>query len=308
MEPTKKELTLEESIKQVMKTLPPVIRAYLAQGTYSVVAQNLMKKYSLRIDQGGVLEREIMLLLMGIENPEEFTQTLLEEAKLDQSVVNSIVQDINTQIFMPLRAEEMKVSQPAATAPVLPSAPPGIPRLVVPLASPKATQGTATAPTPPQPEKFFHLQNKIPAPASSSKPIVATPRPANPGLRGVLAAVAKPADASRMLEDHEEPHIEFKKTVAPLPPPANLPGAMPPVAVPRVAAPSTPIQPRPVAPGARFMPNVPSRAVAPAVHQMPGSPIATTAPIPPAPVQQKPIAPPAPVKPYSADPYREPIE
>jgi hypothetical protein len=274
MNQDKQELTLEESIKQVMKTLPPVIRAYLAQGKYSVVAKSLMTKYGLRIDQGGVLEREMMLLLMGIENPAEFTKALLEEAKLDQNVVNSIVQDINTQIFMPLRAEEMKAPQ--------------------------------TAPTPPQPEKFFHLQNKIPAPQA--------PRPAtqgavrNPGLRNILASVAKPADASRMLEDHEEPHIEFKKPAAPLPPP-NLPGAMPPVAVPKAAAPSAPIQPRPVAPGARFMPNVPQRAVVSAVPKAPGSPIATTAPIPPAPVQQKPSVPTAaPAKPYSADPYREPIE
>ncbi|MDD2657563.1 MAG: hypothetical protein PHD04_02795 [Candidatus Pacebacteria bacterium] len=298
MEPTQKELTLEESIKQVMQTLPPVVRAYLAQGKYTVVAKSLMAKYGLRIDQAGVLEREIMLLLMGIENPDEFTQTLIEEAKLEQKTIDSIVQDINTQIFMPLRAEEMKA--PHSVVPALTPAPTtaGIPRLVVPTAPPKATQGTATAPTQAQPEKFFHLQNKIAPPS---------PRPANPGLRGVLAAVANPADARKMLEDHEEPHIEFKTPEMP----KNLPGALPPVAVPKAAPQSAPIQPRTVAPGARFIPLTP-QAVTPAASipevrpsfaipkVEPQKPVAPTPSVPPAPS--------AAPKPYTADPYREPIE
>ena len=102
------EPTLDESIKQVMKTLPPVIRDYLSQGKYTAVARELMAKYSLHIDQSGILEREIMLLLMGIENPTEFTKALVEEAKIDKQIVDKIVQDVNTQIFIPLKAEEMK--------------------------------------------------------------------------------------------------------------------------------------------------------------------------------------------------------
>src|SRR3989344_6496742 len=112
------ELSLDESMKQVMETLPPVIRAYLAQGKYTVVAKTLMAKYGLRIDQAGVLEREIMLLLMGIENPDEFIQALMEEAKLDKKVIDGIVQDVNTQIFIPLRQEEMKSAQMKKEAPI----------------------------------------------------------------------------------------------------------------------------------------------------------------------------------------------
>src|SRR3989338_895098 len=104
------ELSLDESMKQVMETLPPVIRAYLAQGKYTPVAKGLMAKYGLRIDQAGVLEREIMLLLMGIENPDEFTKTLTEEAKLNKQSVDGITQDVNTQIFVPLREEMRKGS------------------------------------------------------------------------------------------------------------------------------------------------------------------------------------------------------
>lgn len=100
--------SLDESVAQVMQTLPPVVRGYLAQGTYTMVAKDLITKYRLRIDQGGILEREIMLLLMGVDNPVEFMRSLTDEAKFDRQTVNGIMQDINVRIFTPLRAEEEK--------------------------------------------------------------------------------------------------------------------------------------------------------------------------------------------------------
>ena len=185
-----------------MQTLPPIIREYLAQGRYSTVVKNLMFKYQLRVDQGGVLEREIMLLLMGIENPDEFTQALVEEARLDQKTVNGIVQDVNDQIFIPLQ-KEMREEQTVTAA----SAPP------------KSLM-------PPR-----HIINKIPIPVVNNK---------------------------KLLEDHEEPHIEFAQ--APIVPPVSRPAPI-----------SPPPQP-------------------------------TTPPLPP------PQRPDAPIKPYSSDPYREPLD
>jgi hypothetical protein len=254
MDQNKPELTLDESIKQVMRTLPPVIRTYLAQEKYTPVARNLMTKYGLRIDQGGVLEREIMLLLMGIETPDEFTKALIEEARLGAQVVDSIVQDINTQIFVPLRAEEMK--------------------------SGKTTTPESSQPTPPQSSNYSHLENKIPIPIPSSS--VPSKRPA---LRDVLSAVtsrpplkapegaAKLVDGNRMLEDHEEPHIEFGKTpVAPVSPRPATP----------VVAPELPKWSPPNLSGASSKES--ARSV----------------------VQVTPANPSLP-KSYSSDPYREPI-
>ncbi len=213
-----------------MQNLPPVIRAYLAQGKYTTVAKNLMTKYGLRVDQAGVLERETMLLLMGIENPDEFMQTLIEEAKLDKKIVDGIVQDVNMQIFIPLRQEEMKGER-------------------------------------------IHLENKI-----SLHPALAAPQAAPHSLKAIggaahLVAIASPkALNNKMLEDHEEPHIEFTNMAPPLrartaPPPPNLPGAMPSVTT------------------------------------------ANSQPLPPNKISQPPVPPPRPpVKPYSIDPYREPID
>ncbi len=275
------ELSYEDSLKQVMQTLPPVVRAYIVQGKYTRVAKGLMSKYGLRIDQGGILERELMLLLMGIETPAEFMQALAEELKLSPQVVASIAQDVNTQIFMPLRAEEMKSGAlvPGAVAQRAPEV--------------RKPEG--------RPGKYFHLENKIPTAASSTGSTPPVVRPAPPTLtiaRPVMPmpehiaplppkmvlprSVALPAhsqmDASKLLEDHEEPHIELNKI------PAQPP-------VPR--APSAPIAPAvPSAPRFAPPPNLPGA--------MP--PIAPTPPLTPRPVAS------TPVKLYSADPYREPID
>lgn len=214
------ELTLEESVKQVMQTLPPLIRNYLAQGKYTAVAKEMMAKYGLRVDQSGVLEREIMLLLMGIEDPDEFTQTLAEEARLDQKVIMGIVQDINAQIFVPLRDEMRKG---ATTVPrndegqtSLNPGTPGLPKLI-----PSQKPGGTT-------QSHFHLQNKITAPIQ--------PQP----LRGETPKLP-PVEEKKLLDDHEESHIEFHKTA----PPPNLPGVIhhPPITPP---PPSTPPIPPPL--------------------------------------------------------------
>ncbi|HEY4501310.1 MAG TPA: hypothetical protein VJI70_03570 [Candidatus Paceibacterota bacterium] len=235
--------TLENDIKELMKEVPAPIRAFFASGKVETVAKNLMQKYKFHIDQGAIVEREIILLLLGLKSPDEFTKTLAEEAKLDTQTVNGITRDVNDQIFVPLR-EEMRKG---------PQAVPQIPKPIAPPREVVLQSRTTMIPANPQmpshqaqtfasmlkyspPQKYFNLQNKIP------------PQPSSP------ATSIQPPE-SRLLEDHEEPRIEFHKTAPPpLRPavafgeggPSNLPGAMPP--------------------------------------------------------------PPQPVKPYSSDPYREPID
>ena len=291
-----------------MQTLPPVIREYLAQEKYTPVARNLMTKYTLRIDQGGVLEREIMLLLMGVETPDEFTKALAEEARLGQEAIAGIVQDINAQIFVPLREEEMKRSKAAPVQP--PPTPPqpvlstGPQTYAPPLQSPRYQNQ-------PQPQQnlsaYIRPVQRQPAAASRPAPLKAPFRPdTSVPARSPQVPAPKPLDSSKLLEDHEEPHIEFHKTAqvgaqTPLGqalrsvmPPANLPGAVAPHIIPAGGRPAPIVAPR-------------TDTSAPPIAPRP------TPPAPPVPAVVPPPAPAAPQPPISprtggADPYREPIE
>lgn len=234
MDQNQPELTLEESIKQVMQTLPPVIRTYLAQGKYTMVAKGLMTKYGLRIDQGGVLEREIMLLLMGIENPDEFTQALVEEAHVDPKAVADIVQDINTQIFVPLREEEMKSktanAQSAAAQPARPVNAP-VPNYTAPVA--ELPRGSYAPP--PQSPRYPGQEN-----ANVNAFVRRVPQgPLNTG-RPTVSVIPPPAPVAR---PQSIPVIPVPQMPTPTPP-ANLPGALPPQpAEPRFVPPPAPTAP-----------------------------------------------------------------
>lgn len=282
---------LEQNIAQVMQMLPPPVRQYLASGTYSVVAKDLTIKHGLHMDQGSILEREIMLLLMGIENPSEFMEALTSEAAIPQPVVKDIMLEINQKIFTPLQEEMRKGAEILKQQPPKPITPPVQPRINIPPernniipANPQfpqrppplsaqsyggARQINATTP------KYFNLENKIPPPPPINNP--------QNGLAAALKQVlheghqtslpTKSVNVGRLLEDHEEPHIDVSskvQTVSPTPSSGVIP------------------------PGVRFSP-----LIAPKVEPQ----------IPPAPpVQAKPIPPPVSFKPYSTDPYREPID
>lgn len=329
MEP--KELSFEESMKQVMKTLPPLIRDYLVQEKYTPVARSLMTKYALRIDQGGVLEREIMLLLMGVENPTEFTTALAEEAKLTKIVIDGIVQDVNNLIFVPLRKEEEKSGMGGnVQAPVKP---------VVPIAAPIfAATPFVAPPRPAAPAVVAAPRPVVASDAGAPRPAVATPQPvvAAPHIaplppktvmpvrsaatlgdvmRSILPTpVSEPraAKSINLLEDHEEPSpslkameavapVAFTKPVMPVAPavplaPINLPGAMPSYTIPTI--------PTKVIPGPR--PAVVVAPQIPTVESLPEPMMPKPVFVPPKPVE--PAAAPAPVAPYSSDPYREPVD
>jgi len=302
MNPDQKELSFDESIKEVMRTLPPVIRSYLAQGKYTAVAKGLMSKYGLRIDQAGVLEREIMLLLMGIEDPNDFTKALTEDVQLDEKAVNSIVQDVNNQIFVPLREEERKSGMSAPAQPAQqPVSQPAKPVVVAP-----------------QPPHFPHLENKIPTQNKGSQTslksvsniaplppkvvmpqVVRTTGSLGDAVRAALETKAPP-EASTLLEDHEEPHIEISE-VRPSPAIPKVEPQMQPV-VPKAEFKMPPVAVEPPRPIAIAPVNLPG-ALPPIITEM--NPVSAVQPkvVPPTPPTQA-----APLKSYSADPYREPID
>ena len=144
--------TLEDDIKQVLAEVPPQIRALFASGKVENVAKNLMQKNQLHIDQGAIVEREIILLTLGLKDPTEFAQALAEEAHLDQQTINGIVQDVNEQIFVPLREEMQKGggTQQQPAKPIVPPSAGNVSQRAVPL-PPDAGPAVPITPAPSKP-------------------------------------------------------------------------------------------------------------------------------------------------------------
>ena len=289
---TQQSSTPNEDLQTIVSQLPVPVQEFFASGKSEIVARNLMQKNQLHIDQGAVVEREIIMLLLGLKNPDEFAASLKSDAALTDDVVRSIMADVNQKIFVPLREEMRK-----AGVGVEPSTPPTR-RPEIPSVKPEA--GVA------KPTSFFHLENKLAPPATGEKQVpklvvpsrpTEAPQSARPALRDALAAITgapKQLESRKLLEDHEEPSPSLKAahtssetsqgtaqgTVKAPPPvapsPTNLPGAVP---------------PHPIPAGARYTP-----------------PVVPPAPLPPPPKAVQDVAPTPVTKAYTADPYREPIE
>ena len=285
------EMPLDEaSLKEVVSTLPAPVKKFFASGKTREVAKRILGTYQLHIDQAAIVQREIIMLLLGLSTPDSFAKTLSEEAQLDQKTVSSIVNDVNEQIFIPLHEEMRNATKtPQSQTPVAPA--PSDKAVTTPSTSPQA------APTPHEeamtlPPKSALPQTKIAPPATVAAAV--PPRPS-------FATPPQPAALPK-----SEPSINKLagwRSDAPAAP-----------AVPQ----TTPSQ----SPPAQSFPNtapVPVQNVAqPVAQNAPSAPVARTAPPPPnlpgampeAPQAVTPPAPPTPpiVKSYASDPYREPID
>ncbi len=203
---TQKEPTIDDDISAVVTQLPAPIRAFFVDGKVETVAKNLTQKYQLHIDQGTVVEREIIMLLLGLNSPDEFMQALAEDARLDRQAVESIARDVNEMIFVPLRAQEEQAAEEApsqgAGAPAQPA---------------RSGQGS------PLPPKVVMPQ------------VVRTTGSLGDAVR---LALTKP-DGNLMLEDREEPHMEFSAPLAAQPSQGTVAQSAP--AAPRPAVKRTPL-------------------------------------------------------------------
>ena len=285
----------KEQILEAHKNIPDAVREVFGSEETADLVSAIRGKYALHIDVAGVFSKSLGYLLLGLISPQEFLEELVATGVPDKDA-RGIVVEINQKIFVPLREEEMKTSQPAKS--VTPQPPPRPQSLVTPPTAPAPVLPKGIYAPPLQSPRYFHLENKIAPPL---RPLNA-PRSGAPGersaLRNVLAAVTKevpmPVNDEKLLEDHEESHIEFHKPTMPpvsprFNPPPNLPGVI-------LHPPLTP-QPRP------FGYDAVSPVAPPPLPK-------DTESAAPSPIASKPVPPavPTPSKPYSGDPYREPIE
>ena len=273
-----------------MEAAPPLVQeAVMSQATQQVIEQ-LGKQYTLHIDVIGLLMKLSSYMLLGYSGPKEALEEL-RAASVPEQQARQIIDDINKKIFVPLR-EKMRGGIDAASQSTKPAE---AIKPVMPMA---------------QPETHFHLQNRIEHPPlpkpqpEGSQTSLSSNSTLGDVVRSALATPPpspkllppKPVENEKLLEDHEEPHIEIdKKTV-----PSNLPGVVVPAGI--------------IPPGVRFSPVIPEVRPSPIIPkiepQIPPIPkvAAPSTPVAPAPSKPSVLPPAPPIKSYSVDPYREPID
>lgn len=184
---------IQNQIQERLAQLPESVRRAIKNINYTAQVQSLMQKHNLRLDQAGIVDREIMLVLLGLEHPDKLFSNLMQEGGLSKDVATAIAEDLNEKIFKAIRhelvetydkgkmLEEIFDGEPAAVS-EKPLSTPGVSASTSTIVPPTPAQPT----TPAQPntiaktklEQSFHIPTQT-ATISLSVPAM-TPQAASP--------------------------------------------------------------------------------------------------------------------------------
>lgn len=170
------EIDLDEAIGAALQTLPQPVRAFLTGNERDAIARELTAKYSLRVDQAGEFERVLILMLLGIISPEEFTE-MLGDVGLAPNTISELAAEVNNRIFIPLRLAQTKEQHYQTTSgpqkpPVIP--PPAIaynPAPTLPGSPMPAPMPRAVEPIPPNPQTPLPPTQPWTQPASAQETV-----------------------------------------------------------------------------------------------------------------------------------------
>lgn len=101
-----------DAYAEAYDALPEVIRTYLAEGKIGEIVTDIGAKYSFHVDVVGKLARNASYMLMGLVSPAELLGELVLEG-IDSGVAKSVLAELNTRIFIPLREEMHKAPSTA---------------------------------------------------------------------------------------------------------------------------------------------------------------------------------------------------
>jgi len=238
-----------KELLEASNKVPLLIQVALSSEVTITTISNLTTNLKLHIDKVGLIAELNVQMLLGLISPQEFLQELVANG-IPDAQARQIMDEINTKIFVPLR-EQMRNAPAPRPQPV--NAP--VPNYASNAGVSNKVQGAILPQIPqrqPVPLKPYPLP-LTPAPANSTPKFAhqenrIAPLPPKFGTaRPILTAPPMPTSGEKLLENHEEPHIDIrdKVQVRTAPPPANLPGAMtsPVMSTPRPVTPPAPVRP-----------------------------------------------------------------
>jgi len=95
---------LDQQIKDRFNELPEKIRAIITESGWENKIRNIAKNNNLHIDQGGAIETETLLVMLGFEGPEDYIENIKKEGNLTTEQADKIGEEVATDIFGQIRS------------------------------------------------------------------------------------------------------------------------------------------------------------------------------------------------------------
>jgi hypothetical protein len=94
---------VQKLIFDKFQQLSPQLQKAITSADFSTNLRAIANRYKLHFDQIGALETETMLVLLGVEDPDNFLKNIQTQAGLTRSMAETMAVEINRVIFSPIR-------------------------------------------------------------------------------------------------------------------------------------------------------------------------------------------------------------
>lgn len=102
---------LKKLIEERMVQLPDVIRDAIVSSGWENTIREIVRKFNLRIDQGSSIETETFLVMLGIENKDQYLENIIKEAKIDKDTAQKITSEVSQKIFSLIKENIIKKTE-----------------------------------------------------------------------------------------------------------------------------------------------------------------------------------------------------
>src|SRR3989338_11391316 len=93
----------QEQLAERFQRIPMELRKAISSAANADALFEIGKKHGLLMDKTGELAAETGLLMLGVTHPDEFVGNLAERLQVDRPTASKIADDINREIFAPVR-------------------------------------------------------------------------------------------------------------------------------------------------------------------------------------------------------------
>lgn len=175
----------QEQLREKYNKLPEELKDAIFSEDVARAIRNISQKYKLPIDKTGELASEVGDVFLGITHPRDFTGNLAQRLRTDQLTTRNIAEDVNKEIFSPVRESLKKLhsEKEEEDAPKIPEKEPAAPGMtehpapITPAAPPKTAFSDVLPPRtfPSAPTPSAPITPPSPAPSKTPPSVVSAP-------------------------------------------------------------------------------------------------------------------------------------
>ena len=97
--------TVDAQLNERFQQLPKVVQNAIMSADVEKHLRGLAETHKLHLDQWQVLENEVMMTLLGFQNPEDLQGNIKTEVGVDDATAAALAADVSANVFQPIREE-----------------------------------------------------------------------------------------------------------------------------------------------------------------------------------------------------------